>query len=937
MSEMKPISPLTEGLSIDECFSDRGRTQCFYLTRSETEEQFVLKHISIPESETKAEALILTGAVADEAGANEYYKAIAEEVSQEAEVLQTLSAKGVLAGVVGHQLQPKEGMGFDVYLLMSRMKSLRSFLQDKAITQLQALNCGIDLCDSLSALREEGYTYQNLKPENIFIDSKGKFRLGDLGLMSLEDLRYCAVPDHYLNDYSAPELFDLLGQLNETGDIYALGMTLYYIFNGNHLPFDDQAHITADERREKLKTEALPAPQYADYELAEILAKACNADPAKRYATPAELKQVLTLYMQRNEVHDHILVPPLPLEEEAAAEEPAAEEAAAEEAPAEEASAEEAPAEEAPAEAPEEPKEELPKEEPPKEEPKAEAPKEENIDELLASVSDALTEPQEPSPAAPDLEANEAATKAPEKTKKQKKVWLPILLVVLALGFIASAAVYFYTNWYLVTMNDLTVADRTADTITVTYSLSTPDPEMTWQCTDTYGNTFPSAAGDGMVRFTDLTPGTQYNISFYPSKLHKLLGTTSVSAATEALTQIISFEALQGASNTTAELNMVVSGPEPAEWTISYTSDGSDSGSVNFTGHTVQIPDLQLHATYTFELQPTESVYLSGETQCQLKMIADVQASDLRVSFATEDSLTVTWENLKDEPKSWTAKCVGGDYDKTIEVTECAATFSGVDMNTAYTFTVSAEGMETPMFVSLPANAIVLTSLEAEPQDAGSVLVTWTSSEPKPENGWVVNYKVSSDSEQSGSIEAPEENSVLLSGLPANAELEVTLTPASGDSVIGANTLTVTTPEAAAFTAHDFAAEDSKLTLYPLPEKKDWGLADLGEAGDEYVACSCMAVVLEAPKKYKTRDKDETAVTIVFRDSNGKVGKYLTTTCPWVELWKDGCYMTSTKAPLKEDSYQVELYFDNMLVSSHVITVKAAEQGAELEDGECPQ
>ncbi len=910
MSEMKPISPLTEGLSIGECFSDRGRTQCFYLTRSETEEQFVLKHISIPESETKAEALILTGAVANEDSANEYYKAIAEELSQEAEILQELSAKGVLTGVLGHQIQPKEGVGFDVYLLMSRMKSLQSFLQDKAITQLQALNCGIDLCDSLSALREAGYTYQNLKPENIFIDSKGSFRLGDLGLMSLEDLRYCSVPDHYLNDYSAPELFELLGQPNETGDIYALGLTLYYIFNGNHLPFDDQAHITADERREKLKTETLPAPQYADYELAEIIAKACNPDADRRYATPAEFKQALTLYMQRNEVHDHILVPPLPLEEE-----PPAEESANDEAPAE-----------ATEEPTEEPTEEAPREDSPKDD--------ENIDELLASVSDVLTEPQEPSPAAPDLEPNEAAVKAPEKTGKRKKIWLPILLVVLVLGFIASAAVYFYANWYLVTMNDLTVSSRTADTITVTYSLSTPDPEMTWQCTDAYGNTFPSIAGKGLVCFTDLTPGTQYTIRFYPGKLHKLQGSTYVSAATEALTQIVSFTALSGNVRTTAELNMVVSGPEPEEWTISYTSDGSDSGSVKFSGHTVQIPNLQLHDTYTFALQPTESIYLSGETQCQLKMIADVEATNLRVSFATENSLTVTWENLKDEPKSWTVQCAGGEYDKTIEVTECVATFSGVDMNTAYTFTVNAEGMKTPLFASLPANAIVLTSLEAEPQDAGSVLVTWTSSEPELENGWVVNYKVSGDSEQSGSIEAPEEQSVLLSGLPANAELEVTLVPASGDSVIGANTLTVTTPEAGTFAAHDFAAEDSKLTLYPLPEKTNWKISDLGETSDTYIADAGIAVILEAPEKYKTRDKDETAVTIVFRDSNGKVGKYLTTTCPWVELWKNGCYMTSTKAPIKEGSYQVELYFDNMLVSSHVITVTAAEKGRDIEDDE---
>ncbi len=53
MSEIPLISPLLDGMKLLEQFSDRGRTQCAYVEKADTGEQFVLKHISIPESEVK--------------------------------------------------------------------------------------------------------------------------------------------------------------------------------------------------------------------------------------------------------------------------------------------------------------------------------------------------------------------------------------------------------------------------------------------------------------------------------------------------------------------------------------------------------------------------------------------------------------------------------------------------------------------------------------------------------------------------------------------------------------------------------------------------------------------------------------------------------------------------------------------------------------------
>ena len=943
MPEINLVSPLLDGMKLLEKFSERGGTECYYLEKTETAEQFVLKHISIPESDVKTQALILTGAVVDEQSANEYYEGLTEDLRGELIRLQSFPEHGGVAAWTGYQIEPREGVGFDAYLLMPRSVSLKTHLQDKAMTHLQALNLGIDLCDALATLHDAGYTYQNLKPENIFVDAKNHFTIGDLGLMPLEDLQYSALPEDYINAFSAPELSRLIPEPDKTSDIYALGMILFYIFNGNHLPFEDEKTPPEKAVAKRQESAILPTPQYADYELAEIISVACSLDPAERYDSPAALKQALTLYMQRNEVSDQLLVPPLSVEEQETPEEGAASEPEADFEPEPPEEAEELPeetpeeievepqeieglpeaaAEEAsPSTSETEPKEDVPPEEAPEpEEPDTEEPppeEPETIEELLASVNDVLNE-EEPEPEAPDIDANEEAVRETPEGKRKKRIWIPILIAALALALLGAAIAYFYTNWYLVTMENLEVVERTADSFTVAYQLSTPDPDLSWECIDTYGNSYRGIAVNDRVVFRELEPGTQYTVHFYAGKLHKLLGETSTSAATAAMTQIVSMTAAQGPDKTTAEIALVVSGPEPEQWTLTYSSTGSDSGSQTFSGHSTEVVGLKLNETYTFELKTAEDVYLDGQTSCELTMVPDIQIADFQVSAATEDSLTVTWDSLSDAPLNWTVRCAGGGYDETQEVTDCTATFHGVRLKQAYTFTLSTPYTATPLSITLPADARLITALQAEAVDAGSVKVDWTATDPQPEKGWVVRYQVGS---VSGSVEAPEENSAVLTGLPADAELTVTLEPAGGGSVIGVRSCNAQTPAASDFASHDFDAGGSSLRLYALPEKEDWTYGDLGDSADAFDPEAEAAVVLQAPEDANLRDTEDTAVMIVIRDENGGVSTYRTVSAAWNELWRDGRYLTSLKLPATPGNYQVELYFDSQSVSRFSFTV----------------
>ena len=1051
MSEIKKVSPLLDGVELGERFSDRGRTECYDCERIDTGEKLVLKHIAIPESDTKIQALIITGAVADEAAANEYFRGLAEDLRSELEFLASQPETSGVDTWRDFQIEAREGVGFDIYALMARKDSLKGYLQDNAITQLQALNLGLDLCDAMGNLNAAGYAYFDLKPENVFVDARKRFTIGDFGLMPLDELEYAAVPEEHISEFSAPELSKLIPEPAETSDQYSLGMLLFYIFNGNRLPFEDEKTSPKRALEKRMNSDILPSPQYADYELAEIISKACSRDPASRYASFAELKQELTLYMQRNEVSDQLLVPPLP-EQPEPAEENVTEEVSSQMPESESSGNETAETTEEPAEAPDEksceeaenrsaemtedsqktgldedigilsegepdegceilteavkddtltvlsadesdtvpeaiPEAEetgaqniggadmvdsittMPAQIPDKavesteqdvsqimpdlkdtsskssedlqtqelvegidlsEQPEFEGAEEEapqSIEELLASVNNVLSEENgEPDVQVPDLEANEAAANEPEPEKRKKRKWIPLLIGLLILALLGAALVYFYNNWYLVRMDGLEVTDRTADSITVSYQLSTPDPDLSWDCIDTYGNTYSGTGSEGRVQFGGLEPSTQYTIRFFPGKLHKLTGTTTTSAATATATQIVSMTAVQAAVNTTAEISLVVSGPEPEEWVLTYSSKGSDSGSVTFSGHSVEIPNLQLHDVYTFELTSPEDIYLSGQTSCEMTVVADVQAADLQVSFATDDSLTVTWQNLADAPQSWSVRCVGEGYDQTQEVTECDATFQGIRLDTAYTFTVSAQGLEVPLSVSLPANARIVTGFSVEPIGTGSIQVKWASTDPQPEGGWVVRYSIGGDPNLGGSVNATEENAVVLKGMPANAEVVVSLEPKDGLNVIGVSTLTTETLEAELFSAHEFSAGDSNLNLYAKPAAEDWKFDDLGDSKDSFDPGAEAVVVLSAPDEYKSEDADETAITLAVRGENGKLVQFRADTGIWKELFTDGRYLTTFKLTDTPGSYQLELYFDGKLVSEHVFTVEGEQE-----------
>ena len=333
MSELKLVSPLLDGFAMGDPISSHDGTCCCPAMRENSDDKYIVKIIPIPASQRKLDALLLTGAYKDAEAAAVYFKELAEDTVKEARLLQQLAKLEGFLSYEDWQIVPMDSndVGYDVYLLGSYKHSLEKYLRRNTMTHLGTVNLGIDLCSALSLCRRAGFIYTDLKPGNVFITGQREYRIGDLGFAKLGAMKYTSINPVYISRFTPPELHDPLATLNPTVDTYAVGMILYMIYNNGHIPFEGKAPLMI-----------LPAPLNADYEMAEIILKACDPNPRKRYQSPAEMGKALVSYMQRNRINDNPIVPPSidPIPVQSAVEEATAPvPAAAETVPAEETAA----------------------------------------------------------------------------------------------------------------------------------------------------------------------------------------------------------------------------------------------------------------------------------------------------------------------------------------------------------------------------------------------------------------------------------------------------------------------------------------------------------------------------------------------------------------------------------------------------------------------
>lgn len=227
---------------------------------------------------------------------DEYLCTLEQEVNLNMEKMLQLKENGNIVRFEDYGII-RENSCFYVVMLMELLTPLSDYLKADKIKPKEVIKIGWDLCNALEGFRHEGIMHHNIKPDNIYVDDRGNYKLGDFGISDIGERKYEA------GAYSAPELLSG-NQEDSASDVYSLGVVLYKLLNNNRVPFlpPFPAPISLSDREQatvkRLRGDLFPRPANADYNLAKIIFKATAFNPVDRYDAPFLMRRDFEKYLQ---------------------------------------------------------------------------------------------------------------------------------------------------------------------------------------------------------------------------------------------------------------------------------------------------------------------------------------------------------------------------------------------------------------------------------------------------------------------------------------------------------------------------------------------------------------------------------------------------------------------------------------------------------------
>lgn len=940
----KPLDQLCrEGQLIT---SSQGR-EVYAVTCEGIRAPMVVKHLSVPATQNMVSGLIYSGAVADEQAALQYYSTEIDELKKELALLAPLhDHPHFLPYLDSYICQKTEGVGYDVYLLTLRAESVRTLMDQHAFTSRAALELGLSIAEVLCALREQKLLHRDIRPENLFRDPEGNYRLGDLGVLPLDDLQYATQPDRYISFCTPPELCGVLGSANETADTYGLCMVLWTIFNGYVPPF-------GGDEEQRRSAAALPAPEYASPALGKVLCRACASQPEARYDSPAELLDALRACL--DETSDTLILPPPepetkseppavpaapaePEEEAPAAPQPESEAAAPAETPAGPAPVQAEAAADAPVAvtepAPDSTQPAEPAGSPVSAEPdsQADAPQELTMvdGEPLPPQSGAMPEPSARfhsafAAAYEDDGPQDDLTADPSRVRGPRRLWLKIAVPILSVAVVGAIAfgVVTYLRHRAYTVDQLTLAVEGADTLRV--SITAPEKaQLSVSLTDASGRVLQSLPYQGQdLYFEDLDAGTEYGVTLQSEDEHKLDGIVSGQAVTPMPTELLTLDA-KALSPTEIELEFTSTGYEPDHWTLTFSNAEGQSQTSSFTGHSLVVQGLNAGENYAFTITDAENQPVLGKStvECETETVVNLTSFELDDSVYGE--LTVRWASSGNYAKAWRLTCSGtdGSYraeDITEQSDSFSYTFKNLPAGISYDVALSCDGLtnEADATRSIALPLCTVTDFVAYAKSSSSIQLSWNFIDGEQPERWRLSCtNVFSGESQVISL---AENSYEFTGLLPDVEYSFDLSADNGLLVGGCEPTSARTLAAEKF--DDYQTSGVFLGFFALPTKANWGLSDLLTSTNIFSTSGGMAFAVEV--SYQRTGADKSVDTLyIIRDKDNNVVAYSTGTLSWSgQSVKETHFGGFEQCPSTAGDYTLEIYFNGKLLTRKGFTV----------------
>lgn len=297
IEKLRNFEPLFGTWFIDKKLSE-GRSSVFYRVYRENEsgtEFSGLKAIRFPRTEADFNRVMQSGKYSTP---EQYLTALESELRKNMEKMMGLRANANIVRFDNYMIV-RELNCFHVIILMEMLKPLSEYLTESMTTSKEIAKMGCDLALALEGFRKQGIMHREIKPENIFVDDIGTYKLGDFGISNVGQLGDAL---EQMSNYLAPEVLYATG-IDSCSDIYSLGILMYKLTNNNRVPFlpEYPNPISVDDRKRaferRMSGERLVKPAKADLELSKIIFKAAAYRIEERYQTPEQLENDLNRYL----------------------------------------------------------------------------------------------------------------------------------------------------------------------------------------------------------------------------------------------------------------------------------------------------------------------------------------------------------------------------------------------------------------------------------------------------------------------------------------------------------------------------------------------------------------------------------------------------------------------------------------------------------------
>ncbi len=206
--------------------------------------------------------------------------------------------------IVGVYDWGKDGDTYYIVMEYLRGTDLKSGVRSHgALDPKKVAQIGSQICGALSVAHKHEIIHRDIKPQNIMVLPDGNIKVMDFGIARAKN-SHLTQDNNVLGTahYVSPE--QTRGQdLGPTSDIYSLGVVMYECATGR-VPFDgDDAISVALKQVNELPIPPSQINSGVDADLERIILKCMEKDPANRFQTADELRQVLNSYLSGRAVN----------------------------------------------------------------------------------------------------------------------------------------------------------------------------------------------------------------------------------------------------------------------------------------------------------------------------------------------------------------------------------------------------------------------------------------------------------------------------------------------------------------------------------------------------------------------------------------------------------------------------------------------------------